>query len=70
MPKKKTQDEVIAEFKATHADLYDYSLVIYKNNAAVISVLCPVHGEFTITPGQHKKGVGCHKCYDQKQKKI
>ncbi len=68
MPKKKTQPEVINEFHAEHGDFYDYSLVVYKNNATEIIVLCPIHGPFELTPGHHKKGVGCRKCYDQRQK--
>ena len=68
MPKKKTQKEVIAEFQTEHGDFYDYSSVVYKNNSTEIIVLCPVHGPFQLTPGHHKKGVGCRKCYDQKQK--
>lgn len=68
MPKKKTQEEVIAEFKAVHGNFYDYNLVIYKNNSTEIIVLCPIHGPFHLTPGHHKKGVGCRKCYDQRQK--
>lgn len=68
MPKKKTQEEVIAEFYAEHGDFYDYSLVVYTNNATEIIVLCPVHGSFQLTPGHHKNGVGCRKCYDQRQK--
>lgn len=68
MPKKKTQEEVIAEFKAVHGSFYGYSMVVYKNNSTEIIVLCPVHGSFPITPGHHKNGVGCRKCYDQRQK--
>lgn len=68
MPKKKTQKEVIAEFQNKHGDFYDYSLVVYKNNSTEIIVHCPVHGPFQLTPGHHKNGVGCRKCYDQRQK--
>lgn len=68
MPKKKTQEEVIAEFRAIHGSYYGYSLVVYKNNTTEIIVLCPVHGLFPIMPGHHKNGVGCRKCYDKRQK--
>lgn len=68
MPKKKTQEEVLAEFHAEHGDFYDYSSVVYKNNSTEIIVICPMHGPFPITPGHHKNGVGCRKCYDQRQK--
>ena len=65
MPKRKSLQEVIAEFKVCHGSKYDYSKVIYINTNSKVIVVCKKHGEFTITPGHHKKGVGCKRCHFQ-----
>lgn len=68
MPKRKTQNEILTEFREAHGKFYDYSKVKYINSSTNVTVICPVHGEFTIAPGHHKKGVGCRKCYFDSQK--
>lgn len=68
MPRKKTQEEILLEFKQSHGDYYDYSLVEYVNTSTKVKVICPVHKVFEITPGHHKNGVGCRKCYFKSQK--
>jgi len=68
MPRKKTLQEVIAEFREVHGDYYDYSLAKYVNSFTKMEVGCPVHGQFEVTPGHHRKGVGCRKCYFESQK--
>ncbi|PSB19251.1 excinuclease ABC subunit C [Phormidesmis priestleyi ULC007] len=68
MPSKKTQQQLIAEFHQAHGDYYDYSSVEYVNSPLKIRVICPIHGEFEISPGHHKNGVGCRKCYFESQK--
>ncbi|MBL0303240.1 MAG: GIY-YIG nuclease family protein [Cytophagaceae bacterium] len=68
MPRKKTQHEAILDFRNQHGDKYDYSLVEYVNSTTKITVICSKHGNFQITPGHHKNGVGCRKCYDDSQK--
>lgn len=62
MPKRKTQEEVIADFKAQHGNRFDYSRVIYQGAAKKVEVICPAHGAFMITPSHHSRGVGCAKC--------
>ena len=68
MPRKKTKEEVLSEFHNAHDGFYDYSLMIYKNTSIKITVLCPQHGVFDIAPSHHKKGVGCKKCWVDKQR--
>ena len=68
MPRKKTTDEVMAEFHSVHADRYDYSKVRYQNSSTKIEVVCRQHGAFFIDPGHHLNGVGCRKCYFDRQK--
>lgn len=50
--------------KATkiHGNLYDYSKVEYINNKSSVTIICPIHGEFSQTPESHLKGHGCKEC--------
>lgn len=63
MPKKLTQDEVVARFKQVHGARYDYSLVCYRGSNELVKVICPVHGPFDVAAGHHKNGVGCRHCF-------
>ncbi len=56
-------EQVIHDFKKVHGDKYDYSKVVYANNLEVVIIICPEHGEFLQTPGNHKSGQGCSKCF-------
>lgn len=58
----KTTLSFIKEARAVHGDLYDYSLVDYKNNKTDVRIICPIHGEFLQNPSAHLKGCGCPKC--------
>jgi hypothetical protein len=62
MPKKKTLEEVIADFRKAHGDRYDYSKVEYVNAKTKVLIICQDHGEFWQRPGCHKKGRGCAEC--------
>ena len=57
-----TQEEFIKEAKLVHGDKYDYSKVVFKNKAAKVIIVCPIHGEFQQIPSSHLKGYGCAKC--------
>lgn len=71
MPVKKSQDEVINNFKKIHGDKYDYSLVKYENNRTKIIIICPIHGKFTQSPNKHLMGRNCPKCgINEKSKKL
>ena len=48
--------------KRLHGELYDYSLVEYKNNRTPIKIICKKHGEFSHSPNQHLIGYGCGRC--------
>lgn len=47
---------------------YDYSQVNYVNSRTKITIICPTHGEFSISPENHLRGRGCPAC--SKQAKI
>lgn len=68
MPKKKTLEEVIVQFRSAHGDRYDYSQVCYEGAARKVDVVCRHHGIFKIAPGHHINGVGCAKCSFEKSK--
>lgn len=62
MPKRMTTAEFIDKAKTVHGDKYDYSLVDYKNTGTKVTIICPEHGEFYMTPNSHLAGQGCKKC--------
>lgn len=41
---------------------YDYKNVNYVNNRTDVKIICPMHGEFTLTPFSHLQSNGCPKC--------
>jgi very-short-patch-repair endonuclease len=55
-------DDFINKAKQVHNNKYDYSFVDYKNNLTKIKIMCPKHGEFYQTPGNHLSGQGCPQC--------
>ena len=61
-PKLTDPEKVIAQFRTVHGDRYDYSKMEYQGNHEKIIVVCPDHGEFSITPGNHKSGKTCVRC--------
>lgn len=62
MPPKLTTDKFIEKSRAIHGDRYDYSKVEYVNNYTKVCIVCPIHGEFYITPDSHFRGRGCKLC--------
>ena len=59
----KTTEQFIEDARRKHGDRYDYSKVEYVNNHTKICIICPVHGEFWMTPQNHLNNpIGCHQC--------
>jgi hypothetical protein len=46
-----------------HSHKYDYSKSVYTGNMDNIEIICPDHGSFFQTPGNHLQGKGCSKCH-------
>jgi len=64
--KKLTTKSFIQKTKEIHHDMYDYSLVEYKNTRTKVKIICPIHGVFEQQPSNHIQGQGCPKCkYEQ-----
>ena len=57
----------IENAKLVHGDKYNYSKVDYVNNRTKVCIICPIHGEFWITPNKHLIGRGCKYCSIKKQ---
>jgi len=61
--KRLTIDEFINKSNEIHGCKYDYSNVEYVNTETPIRIICPIHGEFEMTPNAHLYGKqGCPKC--------
>lgn len=52
----------ISQFTKVHGNVYDYSMVQYKNAYTKVRIICKDHGVFLQTPNAHSRGQGCPKC--------
>lgn len=66
---RKTTERFIKEAKAIHGDRYDYSKTNYITAKAMVTVICPIHGEFQVKPNNHLSGCNCPKCVKTSYKK-
>lgn len=58
----------IERARLVHGDKYDYSNVVYKGNAASVSILClSCKGVFEQSPGNHLAKKGCTNCATQRR---
>lgn len=63
MPAKITDKEFLRRFKLVHGDYYNYSNSVFSGARKKITVGCPIHGDFEITPQHHyNRKQGCKKC--------
>ena len=64
-----TTEEFIEKSNIENGYRYTYDNVVYVNNWTKVSVTCPKHGDFEVTPMNHcKKGEprGCPRCKDSR----
>ena len=59
---KLTLNDFLNKAKEIHGDRYDYSKVEYINSITKVCIVCPTHGEFWQTVGNHLSGHGCPIC--------
>ncbi|MCE5388267.1 MAG: hypothetical protein K0041_06775 [Acidithiobacillus sp.] len=57
-----TTEEFIEKAQKVHGDRFDYSQVDYQGAKPHVTIICPVHGPFSMSPGNHLMGQGCAKC--------
>lgn len=60
--KKITKIGFTKEANQVHNNYYDYSKSNYINYHTKLVIICPEHGEFQQTPGNHLYGFGCKLC--------
>lgn len=60
--RNKTTKEFIKNAKNVHGDKYDYSETDYTMNKKKVTIICPIHGEFSQKPNTHLCGNGCKRC--------
>lgn len=61
--KSDTREVFIQKAKAIHGDRYDYSKVVYSGQSHGVTIVCPEHGEFTKSAGNHiQRKQGCPLC--------
>ncbi len=58
---KKTKKFIEKSIKR-HGVKYDYSKAKYVCQDNIVTIICPIHGEFQQTAKSHLVGVGCKKC--------
>lgn len=58
-----THNKMLARFKVTHGDKYDYSQAVYKGQRVEVAILCDSHGVFWQKPEYHWAGAGCPTCF-------
>ncbi len=61
---KMTTESFISASKVVHGEMFDYSQTRYENAKSKVKLICPIHGEFQITPSDHLYGQksGCQSC--------
>ena len=65
--KKLTKEQFVEKAIAVHGDKYDYSKSIYKGTDKPLIIICPIHGEFSITPHSFLHGHGCPACSNRQR---
>ncbi len=60
--RKLTQTEFIQKSLKIHNNKYTYEATIYKNNRSHVTIICPIHGEFSQKAHTHLNGKGCPDC--------
>ena len=68
--KKRNTEEFIKDAKKIHSNKYDYSKVAFVDLKTKVCIICPKHGEFWQTPGNHLKGENCPICAGNKENNI
>ena len=62
MGRKINAEKFIEKAREVHGDEYDYSKVEYINYQTKVCIICPIHGEFWMTPNNHLNSTRPHKC--------
>lgn len=62
--KRSDKDSFIIKAKDVHGDKYNYDKVKYINANTLVTITCPIHGDFEQRPSNHiTNATGCIKCH-------
>jgi hypothetical protein len=61
-PKRKNNEEFIAQAIIVHGDIYDYSGTHYERDNKPVTIICLKHGAFRQIANTHLSGSGCPIC--------
>lgn len=65
-----TTEEYIQVARKIHGNKYDYSKVNYIRGCLPVTIICPLHGDFTVRASNHTNAKqGCHACLIAKRRK-
>lgn len=59
---KEAAESFVEKARKVHGDKYDYSKVVYTGATKKVTIVCPIHGEFSQVASYHISGNGCPKC--------
>lgn len=59
---RKTKEEFVLRANAVHNNFYNYDKSNYQWDRVKITISCPLHGDFNMTPNNHVAGQNCSKC--------
>ena len=57
-----SQDDFLFKARQVHGDKYDLSKVEYINHKIPVTIICPIHKNFFISPFVFLRGSGCKQC--------
>ncbi len=60
--KRITLDEFILKSNITHNNKYDYTKTILTKSSDMVTIICPIHGEFIQDASNHMHSRGCRLC--------
>lgn len=61
-----SKEQFIERSRKTHGTKYDYSKTIYRGQMKLVTITCPIHGEFEQIANNHIHGNGCSRCSDSR----
>ena len=61
-PNEQSRNIFIDKSNEIYDNKYDYTKVVFTGNKNIVTITCPIHGDFDRTPKSHLKGYACNDC--------
>lgn len=58
----RTHEEFVTDASRVHNNKYSYERAVYVKDNRIITITCPLHGDFEQKAGVHLRGSGCRRC--------